>query len=105
MKPARWRPLARRDAEEAAAWYGEQGGPTLELAFVDALEAAIKTIARHPGIGSTRHAVLLKLSHLRFWPLEGFPSLIFYVERETHVELWRLLHAQRDIPAWMAEGA
>ncbi|QDI04316.1 type II toxin-antitoxin system RelE/ParE family toxin [Xanthomonas cerealis pv. cerealis] len=103
MKPVRWRPLARRDADEAAAWYGEQGGPTLELAFVDALEAAIKTIARHPGIGSSRHAVLLKLQHMRFWPLTGFPYLVFHVQRQTHIDLWRVLHVQRDIPAWIGE--
>jgi len=104
VKPAHWRPLARSDAEEAAAWYGEQGGPALELAFADALESATKTIARHPAIGSSRHAALLKLQDMRFWPLKGFPYLIFYVERETHVDLWRVLHAQRDIPAWMQES-
>jgi toxin ParE1/3/4 len=46
----------------------------------------------------------LKLQDMRFCPLNGFPYLIFYVERETHVELWRVLHAQRDIPAWMQES-
>jgi toxin ParE1/3/4 len=95
--------LARRDVAEAAAWYGKQGGPKLELAFTDALESAATAIARHPAIGSSRHAALLKLQDIRFWPLKGFPYLIFYVERETHVDIWRVLHAQRDIPAWMEE--
>ena len=30
MKPARWRPLALRDVDEAAAWYGAEGGLALE---------------------------------------------------------------------------
>jgi hypothetical protein len=28
---------------------------------------------------------------------------VFYVERDEHVDVWRVLHAQRDIPAWMDE--
>nr|MEA2799523.1 toxin ParE1/3/4 [Phenylobacterium sp.] len=32
-----------------------------------------------------------------------YPYLIFYVERDSHVDVWRLLHAERDIPAWLQE--
>ncbi|MEQ8033428.1 type II toxin-antitoxin system RelE/ParE family toxin [Xanthomonas sp. WHRI 6106] len=103
MKPARWRPLALRDVDEAAAWYGEQAGLAVELAFTDALEVAVKTLMRHPGVGSSRHAVLLKLQHLRVWPLKGFPYLIFYIERDADVVIWRVLQMQRDIPAWMRD--
>lgn len=104
MKPEHWQPLARGDVDDAAARYGEQGGPSLELAFIEALELAIGTIATHPGIGSSRLAVLLKIHDLRVWPLKDFPSLIFYLERQAHVDIWRVLHAQRDIPAWMGDG-
>ncbi|QBG84635.1 hypothetical protein [Xanthomonas oryzae] len=41
MKPAHWRPLALRDPEAAAAWYGEPAGLEVELAFVDVLEPAV----------------------------------------------------------------
>jgi toxin ParE1/3/4 len=104
MKPLHWHPLARRDADEAAAWYAEQGGLALELAFTDSLEAATGQIARHPGIGSTRYATFLKTHALRFWPVKKFSYLIFYVERETQVDIWRVLRAERDIPEWMGEG-
>ena len=40
---------------------------------------------------------------LRSWPLRGYPYLVFYVERDDHVDVWRLLHAERDIPAWLRE--
>ena len=30
-----------------------------------------------------------------------FPYLIFYFERDDCVDVWRVLHGQRDIPAWM----
>ena len=101
MKLLRWHPLARRDADEAAAWYAQQGGLALELAFTAALQATAGLISARPGIGSPRYATVLNLAGLRFWPVKGFPQLVFYVEREAHLDIWRVLHAQRDIPAWM----
>lgn len=66
-------PVELRDVDEAAAWYGEQAGLALELAFADALESAVKMLMQRPGVGSSRHAVLLKLQDLRVWPPKGFP--------------------------------
>ena len=37
------------------------------------------------------------------WPLRRYPYFVFYVEREDHLDVWRVLHAQRDIPAWMQD--
>ena len=101
MKPLHWHPLARRDADETAAWYAQQGGLPLELAFTDALQTTTGLISTHPGIGSPRYATVLNLAGLRFWPVKGFPQLVFYIEREGQLDIWRVLHAQRDIPAWM----
>jgi toxin ParE1/3/4 len=28
---------------------------------------------------------------------------VFYREQPDHIDVWRVLHAQRDIPAWMQE--
>jgi toxin ParE1/3/4 len=28
---------------------------------------------------------------------------VFYIERDDHIDVWRVLHAQRDIPALMRE--
>lgn len=104
MKPLHWHPLARLDADEAAAWYAEQGGLTLELAFANALESATTRIAQHPGAGSFRYADMLKINGLRFWPTRNFPYLIFYLERDAQIDIWRVLHAERDIPAWMGDA-
>ncbi|USJ01415.1 type II toxin-antitoxin system RelE/ParE family toxin [Xanthomonas prunicola] len=105
MKPAHWRPLALRDIDEAAAGYGEQGGLALEGAFTNALESALKTLMQHPGVGSSRHAVLLRLQDLRSWPPTGFPYLIFYIECDADIVIWRVLQMQRDIPAWISDDA
>lgn len=29
----------------------------------------------------------------------GFPDLLFYVPADDHLDIWRGLHAHRDIPA------
>jgi toxin ParE1/3/4 len=46
----------------------------------------------------------LNLPGLRFWPLQHYPQLIFYVEQPSYIDVWRVLHGQRDIPAWLQEG-
>ena len=54
--------------------------------------------------GSPRYAHELNLPGLRFWPLTRFPYLVFYFEHDNYVDVWRVLHQQRDIPAWMNES-
>ena len=34
-------------------------------------------------------------------PVPRYPHLVFYVDRGSHVDVWRVLHGERDIPAWM----
>ncbi len=104
MKPLQWHPLARLDADEAADRYAAQGGLALELRFIQSLDTAIAQVADQPGMGAPRYADVLKLSGLRLWPLKGFPYLVFYLERNAHIDIWRVLHAQRDIPVWMGES-
>jgi len=97
------RERAERDIDEAAAHYRAEGGRDLELRFIDALEAAIRHVAAHPTAGSPRYATDLRTRELRFWPVKRFPYLIFYVARADRVEVWRVLHGARDIPAWLRD--
>ncbi|WP_425528332.1 type II toxin-antitoxin system RelE/ParE family toxin [Xanthomonas oryzae] len=46
---------------------------------------------------------MLKLQDVRMWPLNGCPYLLFYVERDTGIVIWRVLQMQRDLPAWMSK--
>lgn len=73
----------------------------MALRWSGAVESALRHIGTHPKTGFTRHATELKLDGLRCWPVHGFPYLLFYREQEAQVEVARVLHAQRDIPAWM----
>lgn len=101
MKPVVWTAPALRDAADAAHWYAGQGGLALGDRFLSEVEAALDYVGRHPKAGSTRYAVPLQWVDLRVWPVKRFPYLLFYVEHETHIDVGRVLHAQRDIPAWM----
>ena len=100
-KPVVPREQANRDAEEAVVYYLGQGSTKAALAFVNALENAYAHLGRHPLSGSPRYAHELNLPDLRAWPVKGYPRLVFYVDRERYVEVWRVLHAERDIPAWL----
>ncbi len=97
------RELANRDVEEAIDHYLLEATAKVALAFVDELEKAYAHIARHPASGSPRYAHQLGLADLRFWPLGRYPYLVFYVEYDEHIDVWRVLHEQRDIPGWMNE--
>ena len=93
--------LALRDVDEAVAYYLEEGGERVALRFIDALEKAFSRIRRHPASGSPRYALELNLPGLRCVPVRRHPHLVFYVERDDHLDVWRVLHGERDIPAWM----
>ncbi|MBV2149964.1 type II toxin-antitoxin system RelE/ParE family toxin [Sphingobium sp. AS12] len=97
------RDQAQRDIEEAIDHYAREAGADIALGFVDALEATYQTIAEHPGIGSPRYAHELDLPGLRHRRLERYPWLVFYAERDDHIDVWRVLDARRDIPAWLGE--
>lgn len=93
--------LAERDVQEALDWYLLEAGAQVALGFIDALEQAYAHIALHPATGSPRYAHELGLPGLRSWPLTRYPYIVFYVEREECIDIWRVLHGHRDIPAWL----
>lgn len=102
-KPIVPREQANRDIDEAIAYYLGETAQQAVFGFIDALEQAYTQIGRHPATGSPRYAHELNLPGLRCLPLMKYPFLVFYVERSDHIDVWRVLHAQRDIPAWMEE--
>lgn len=103
VKPVVPRALASRDVDQAIDHYLDEGGERVGLGFIDALEKAYRHIARHPASGAPRYAQELDLPGLRAWPLKRYPYLVFYVERDDHIDVWRVFHSQRDLPAWMRE--
>ena len=104
-KPVVPRDRARRDFEDAVDYYAHEAGEQIALHFIDATERAFRAIANHPAAGSPRYAYELDLPGLHTWPVKRHPYLIFYIEQEHHIDVWRILHMQRDIPAWMQDSA
>jgi toxin ParE1/3/4 len=76
--------------------------PATAQQFLRELEAALSRIAQRPAIGSPRYSYLLK--GLRVWPLRRFPYLVFYLRRPSHLDVIRVLHGARDIPAALQRG-
>ena len=97
------RDLAGNDIEQAIEHYLTEAGTSVALAFIDALEASLRQIGEQPGSGSPRHAHELDIPGLRSLSTGRFPYLVFYVEKESEIDVWRVLHGARDIPAWMRE--
>jgi toxin ParE1/3/4 len=104
-KPVVPRARAVRDVEEILDYYLAAGSEQAAMGFIDALEQAYAHIAEHPATGSSRYAFELDLPGLRSWPLARYPHLIFYLEREAHIDVWRVLHGKRDVPRWMRESS
>ena len=107
VKPVVPRALANQDVDEAIAYYLGDGGAQAAIGFVDALEKAYTHIGRNPATGSPRYAHELNLPGLRSWPITRHPYLVFYTEHNKRIDVWRVLHGRRDIPAWMqvSEGS
>ena len=98
-KPVQFRELATFDLESASGYYVAEADVPTAIRFVDAVEAAARRVGRNPRLGSLRFAYELAVPDLRVVAVGRFPYLLFYLERETSVDVWRLLHTSRDIPA------
>ena len=101
--PVVLRDRALRDVEVAVEHYLGAAPADLALAFIDALDAAFQRMREQPGGGSRRYARALDLPGLRSSLLTAFPYLVFYVEGEAALDVWRILHAPRAAPAWLQE--
>lgn len=102
-KPVRRRRLARRDVEQAVIYYAREAGLDVAARFIAEVDDSCRAIGEQPGLGSPRYAHLLQIAGLRSRPVGRFPYRVLYVEHEDHIEVQRVLHTQRDIPAWLGE--
>ncbi|MGL6113039.1 MAG: type II toxin-antitoxin system RelE/ParE family toxin [Rubrivivax sp.] len=101
-------PLMRRaaadiDITEALDHYLAESVTAAE-GFVDALERAFAHIQRAPATGSPRWAHELHIAGLRSWPCTRYPHVVFYLLLPDRVDVLRVLHGKRDIPAWLNEN-
>ncbi len=102
-KPVIPRELAGKDAENAVDYYLQEAGDQVALGFIESLQKTYDYIGRHPQTGSPRYAHELNLPGLHMWPLKRYPYLVFYVEQDDHIDVWRVLNSHRDIPVWLRD--
>lgn len=99
MKPTRLRPLAEDDLVEQTAFYRVEAGEEVAERFFDTAIDSLRTIEQMPGAGSLRLGELCDIPGLRTFRIPRFPYGWFYLERDDHVDVVRLLSYARDIPA------
>lgn len=104
MKPLVPRIAAERDIDAIADHYTLEAGEDVAHAFAEALQAAYRAISERPRTGSPRFSNEYDLPGLRSRRLGRFPYFVFYVERDDQIDVWRVVHAQRDIARSLKQG-
>ena len=102
-KPVRLRRRAAQEVEEAIRRYRSDATSAVASRFTGSFVDASRHISSHPESGSLRYADSGRLADLRHWRVRGFPYLLFYIERESEIDVLRVLHTSRDIPASLRE--
>lgn len=102
-KPVVPRRLADDDILAAIEHYRIEADLAVARTFVAAIETAFAMIGTAPATGSPRHGDELGIAGLRTRRLGRFPYLVFYVEHDTHIDVWRVLHEKRDFAEWLNE--
>jgi toxin ParE1/3/4 len=103
-KPIIPREMALRDIDDAISHYLSENAEQAALDFIDQLEQSYSHISKYPATGSPRYAHELNLPSLQFWLVKKHSHLIFYIEHPEHIDVWRVLHGERDIPVLMQEN-
>jgi toxin ParE1/3/4 len=99
VKIIRIHPQADFDIDDLAAYIAADNLEAA-LGFLDAVEKSFDIIAGQPQIGPLRYSHLPMLDGLRFWPVTNFEKhLIFYIEHPAYIDIVRVLHGSRDLPA------
>lgn len=105
MKRVLVRPLATADIDSAIDYYLSEQSLSAAQGFADATEDSFRLLASRSAIGSERYADLLPGLAVRMWPLTTYPFLVFYLEHAATLEVIRVLHTRRDVPAALSDDA
>lgn len=94
----RWlvvRSAAEADIEDAVRWYEAQR-PALGPEFVQAVDACLAGIERHPELHAEQYR------RARRALLRRFPYAVFYVIQAESIDVVACLHMRRDPYRWRA---
>jgi len=97
------RAQARLDLIDLADFIA-QDNPEAAERFIDVAEDTFRFLSDTPGAGCIHQFFIEELRGVRMWPIRGFEKhLVFYREISNGVEIIRVIHGARDIPAIFEE--
>lgn len=102
-REVRFRSLAANDIDNALDHYRTESDNEIALGFIDALEHTIGQISRSPRAGSLEFSYEVGIPQLRARKLRRFPYVVFYLPHDDRIDVWRVLHSRRDIPAALTD--
>jgi addiction module RelE/StbE family toxin len=97
---ADWAPAAERDVDEIWDYYAETASSETAERLLTTIFAAVARIAAHPFQGRPR----TDFRPLDLRSVRAPPYLIFYRVESDRVQIVRVLHERRDLPAALAEN-
>lgn len=92
-----FRPQAREEIEQAAAWYDERGSG-LSAEFLRALDATVGSIVRNPRQFPTAHR------EMRRALLRRFPYSLIFTVSDEEVLILSCTHWRQDPRRWRSRG-
>ena len=93
-----------RDRQAEVRYYRKESESAVATRFVIASNAALDQLELDPGIGSPALGTAIGIPGLRSWRVTGFPLLWFYFERDTQLDVVRLLGERQDIATILTEA-
>lgn len=97
-QPARFTSEAAAELEEAAHWY-EQRHTGFGLAFIDAVDRAVETLARWPDTGTPISGLPAELPARRV-PVARFPFYVVYLASADGLHVLAIAHERRRPAYW-----
>ena len=92
------------DLAQIVRRYTSAASTDVARSFVRAAEDAFQHLSLFPASGSTRLDLPSDWPELSAWPLTGFPYLLFYAVNDDTINIYRILHTARDIPASLTDN-
>ncbi|MEW6305490.1 MAG: type II toxin-antitoxin system RelE/ParE family toxin [Verrucomicrobiota bacterium] len=93
------------DFDRQFRWYERVAGWEVAKRYLDAVDTTLKRLTELPDLGRLRHFPQPELQGLRSLVLARpfHHHVVFYRNKETDIEAWRLMHGARDMPRRLLE--
>jgi toxin ParE1/3/4 len=92
-------PRAQVDVDEEAAYYQATDSLATAARFLDDLRHVFERLVEFPHLGTPWPTQNRQLTGLRRRLLPHFPYSVFYLPSKQAIEIVRVLHNNRDLPA------